>query len=246
MANLILVISMLSEKKWRFQSRRNLLLLQGTSGNVRTPATKPDRDDLEFSDAGDTSKKTKDVGVIEIIDEDPKMALRPKSIKMATSPTPAAGEQVTDADKKIINVDQISDISGLILPKGVSFKIDELNFTAASVRLKGQGHFRRILMRSGRKISLLLVLRTLILMRISELKRKNQRSNKKDSDFAHFSKRFIPRLRNMTPKNMVRLWILPFKPQPGVEEVEIYPVNPPYAYIQIIYDHTTHEYTYLV
>ena len=28
--------------------------------------------------------------------------------------------------------------------------------------------------------------------------------------------------------------------------MEIYPVNPPYAYIRIIYDHSTHEYTYQV
>ena len=50
----------------------------------------------------------------------------------------------------------------------------------------------------------------------------------------------------MIPRSMDRLLIISFKPQPGVEEVEIYPVNPPYAYIQIIYDHSTHEYTYQV
>jgi len=37
---------------------------------------------------------------------------------------------------------------------------------------------------------------------------------------------------------------LTYQPRPGIEEIELYPVNPPYAYIRITYDHTTHENTY--
>ncbi len=37
-----------------------------------------------------------------------------------------------------------------------------------------------------------------------------------------------------------RIW------RPGIEEIELYPVNEPYAYIRIFYDHSTHEYTYSV
>lgn len=32
----------------------------------------------------------------------------------------------------------------------------------------------------------------------------------------------------------------------GIEEIELYPVNEPYAYIRIIFDHNTHEYLYTV
>jgi len=39
---------------------------------------------------------------------------------------------------------------------------------------------------------------------------------------------------------------LTYKPSPGIEEVEIYPVHPPYAYIRILYDIVSHEYTYQV
>jgi flagellar protein FlaI len=39
---------------------------------------------------------------------------------------------------------------------------------------------------------------------------------------------------------------LKFPKRPGIEEIEYYPVNEPYAYIRIIYDHSTHEYTYEV
>ncbi|MDO9538679.1 MAG: hypothetical protein Q7J09_01555, partial [Methanocalculus sp.] len=39
---------------------------------------------------------------------------------------------------------------------------------------------------------------------------------------------------------------LTYKPAPGVEEIETYPVHPPYAYIRILYDVVSHEYTYQV
>ncbi|MDK2974746.1 MAG: archaeal flagellar protein FlaI [Methanofollis sp.] len=39
---------------------------------------------------------------------------------------------------------------------------------------------------------------------------------------------------------------LTFIPTPGIEEIELYPVNEPYAYVRIVYDNTSHEYTYEV
>lgn len=39
---------------------------------------------------------------------------------------------------------------------------------------------------------------------------------------------------------------LEYTPTPGVEEVEVYPVHPPYAYIRILYGILSHEYTYQV
>jgi archaeal flagellar protein FlaI len=39
---------------------------------------------------------------------------------------------------------------------------------------------------------------------------------------------------------------LTFQPPPGTEEIEVYPVNPPYAYIRITYSYSTHEYLYEV
>lgn len=37
---------------------------------------------------------------------------------------------------------------------------------------------------------------------------------------------------------------LTFEPPPGTEEIEVYPVNPPFAYIRITYNYSTHEYLY--
>ncbi|HOI13903.1 MAG TPA: secretion system protein E, partial [Methanoculleus sp.] len=39
---------------------------------------------------------------------------------------------------------------------------------------------------------------------------------------------------------------LTMRPSPGLEEIELYPVNEPYAYVRVTYDSTTHEYTYHV
>ena len=39
---------------------------------------------------------------------------------------------------------------------------------------------------------------------------------------------------------------LAMRPSPGLEEIELYPVNEPYAYVRVTYDSTTHEYTYNV
>jgi flagellar protein FlaI len=107
--------------------RESLGILLANSGTSQPPGSPPG------------NKKTKEDEVIEIIDEDPKAAVRAKSIKKVTSPPQATVEQVTDADQKIINVDQISDLSGLILPKGVSFKIDELKLHGRISAFEGTG-----------------------------------------------------------------------------------------------------------
>lgn len=39
---------------------------------------------------------------------------------------------------------------------------------------------------------------------------------------------------------------LMFQPPPGTEEIEVYPVNAPYAYVRITYNYSTHEYLYEV
>lgn len=48
------------------------------------------------------------------------------------------------------------------------------------------------------------------------------------------------------PKKHGPLVDLTFHPKAGIEEMEMYPVNEPYAYVRITYDHSTHEYTYHV
>ncbi|HEX3001387.1 MAG TPA: secretion system protein E, partial [Methanoregula sp.] len=64
---------------------------------------------------------------VEIHDEDPRVSHWKKKLKIAPEPalqTPA--EQGSDSEEKIISVDQITNLSGLILPKSATFEVEEL------------------------------------------------------------------------------------------------------------------------
>lgn len=58
--------------------------------------------------------------------------------------------------------------------------------------------------------------------------------------------KLVPKVEEYDPRLHGPLVDLSFTPAPGVEEVELYPVNEPYAYIRIVFDNTSHEYTYEV
>ena len=192
------------------------------------------------------NKKIKEDTVIEIIDEDPKAAVRAKSIKKVMSSPEAAVEQVTDADQKIVNVDQISDISGLILPKGVSFKIDELKLHGRISAFEGTGTLPPDFDEIWKKNFSTAGFKDLDIGSDIGIDTKKPKAEQKRFGLHTLFKAVHSTLEEYDPKKHGPLVDISFRPQPGIEEVEIYPVNPPYAYIQIIYDHTTHEYTYLV
>jgi flagellar protein FlaI len=219
-----------------------------TESQVAGPSS---REDLVFPDTGAQLKKTYQntqtlntaESEIQIIDEDPKAALRPKSIK--TTPTPPEIEPVTDADKKIVNVDQISDFSGLILPKGVSFKIDELQLHGRISSFEGTGTLPPDFDEIWKKNFSTAGFKDLDVESGIGLEKVKPGEAKKPW-FSALFKAIHTTLEEYDPKKHGPLVDISFKPSPGVEEVEIYPVNPPYAYVQIIYDHATHEYTYQV
>ncbi len=192
----------------------------------------------------DSLQKDQKENDIEIIDDDPKAVVRPKSIK-TSSPSPEI-ESVTDADKKIVNVDQISDFSGLILPKGVSFKIDELKLHGRISAFEGTGTLPPDFDEIWKKNFSTAGFKDLDIEANIGLEQIKPKSEPKKSWFSSLFKAIHTTLEEYDPKKHGPLVDISFKPSPGIEEVEIYPVNPPYAYIQIIYDHATHEYTYSV
>jgi flagellar protein FlaI len=192
----------------------------------------------------DSLQKDQKENDIEIIDEDPKAVVRPKSIK-TSGPSPEI-ESVTDADKKIVNVDQISDFSGLILPKGVSFKIDELKLHGRISAFEGTGTLPPDFDEIWKKNFSTAGFKDLDIEANIGLEQIKPKTEPKKSWFSSLFKAIHTTLEEYDPKKHGPLVDISFKPSPGIEEVEIYPVNPPYAYIQIIYDHATHEYTYSV
>jgi flagellar protein FlaI len=190
--------------------------------------------------------KTEKKQEIEIIDEDPKAALRTKSVKTATPTASAESDIVTEADKGIVNVDQLSEISGLILPKGVSFKIDELQLHGRISSFEGTGTLPPDFDDIWKKNFSTAGFKDLDIGSDIDIDKIKSKVEPKKFGFGSLFKAIHTTLEEYDPKKHGPLVDITFKPQPGIEEIEIYPVNAPYAYIQIIYDHTTHEYTYRV
>lgn len=147
-------------------------------------------------------------------------------------------------EETVISVDQINDLSGLILPKGATFQVEEIKiqdrsniFTikGGNDAIDGKDLFKSDISDAGIKTV----------------------SNAASEVHAEAGKGGI--LAKLNPINVIRkvpieynsrthgaLVDLTFRPRPGVEQTEIYPVNEPYAYVRITYDNATHEYLYEV
>jgi archaeal flagellar protein FlaI len=188
---------------------------------------------------------------IEIIDEDPRASLWkkkfPKKAKRAEeAEVPAAKE--TEADEKIITVDQITDLSGLILPKGATFQIDELRLHGHMTTFEGTGssvlpqEFAEIWKKEFSSAGF----KDLDIDEEIAADKEKVRPAPKKFALAGLFAAIRTEEEEYDPKQHGPLVDLSFTPAPGVEEMEMYPVNEPYAYIRIIYDHSTHEYTYQV
>ena len=190
--------------------------------------------------------KTEKKPEIEIINEDPKAAVRSKSIKTATPAALGESDNVTDADKGIVNIDQVSEISGLILPKGVSFKIDELQLHGRISSFEGTGTLPQDFDEIWKKNFSTAGFKDLDIDTDIDIDKIKTKTESKKFRLGSLFKAIHTTLEEYDPKKHGPLVDVTFKPQPGIEEIEIYPVNPPYAYIQIVYDHATHEYTYIV
>jgi len=185
--------------------------------------------------------------IIEIIDEDPKSAIRRKKVKSAAS---AAAQPVQGSviDEKIITVDQISDLSGLILPKGATFKIDEIQLHGRinAFETTGSGSLPREMDEIFRREFSTAGFKDLDIGGDSEAEKEKTLSVPKKFSISSLFNAIRSEQEEYDPKRHSPLVDLVFTPSPGLEEMEMYPVNEPYAYVRITYDHSTHEYTYHV
>ncbi|MBP1929402.1 flagellar protein FlaI [Methanolinea mesophila] len=174
------------------------------------------------------------------------------------APPQAAGPEFTPAKKTIwsegnageaeggvISIDQIDDLSGLILPRGASFEIDELKIRNQSGIFSPKGT-EGIPFQSEE-------------LRKSDISQSGMRTiaqeaagveaeGEKKSAFSKLNILSVIRheVVEYNPRIHGPMVNLKWRPKPGMEEIEMYPVNEPYAYVRIIYDHATHEYTYEV
>lgn len=192
--------------------------------------------------------------VVEITEEeDPRenrtsRFFKKKKAEKVGAPTDQIGKSaVTESDERIISADQISEFSGLILPKGATFHVDEINLHGRMQAFESTGTgslppelaeiWKREFSTSGFKDL------------ESELTLADKGTDKGTEKKSWFSALFSAiRSENVEydPKIHGPLVDLTFEPKPGIEVMDTYPVNDPYAYVRVIYDHSTHEYTYQV
>jgi flagellar protein FlaI len=217
-----------------------------TGKDVRESLGKLLANDDAYLASSQQKEKTEKKQEIEIINEDPKAAVRPKLVKTATPSSSVETEAVTNADKGIVNVDQISEISGLILPKGVSFKIDELQLHGRISSFEGTGTLPPDFDEIWKKNFSTAGFKDLDIGADIEIDKLKAKPGPKKFGLGSLFRAIHTTIEEYDPKKHGPLVDVTLKPQPGIEEIEIYPVNPPYAYIRIVYDHATHEYTYVV
>ncbi|OPX72930.1 MAG: hypothetical protein A4E38_00362 [Methanoregulaceae archaeon PtaB.Bin108] len=147
-------------------------------------------------------------------------------------------------EETVISVDQINDLSGLILPKGATFQVEEIKiqdrsniFTikGGNDAIAGKDLFKSDISDTGIK-------------KVSEAASEVHAEAGKGGILSKLNPinviRKVPVEYN--PRTHGALVDLTFRPRPGVEQTEIYPVNEPYAYVRITYDNATHEYLYEV
>jgi len=187
--------------------------------------------------------------VIEIIDEDPKAAVRKrKAAKKVVYENADETPQGTESEEKIISVDQITDLSGLILPKGATFKIDEINLHGRINAFEGTGssalpaEFAEIWKKEFSAAGF----KDLDIDEETITEKAKAKPVAKKFGLGSIFRAIRAEQEEYDPKVHGPLVDLSFVAQPGIEEMDMYPVNEPYAYVRITYDHATHEYMYNV
>jgi flagellar protein FlaI len=186
---------------------------------------------------------------VEIIEEDPRETLASSVVQKVKYASQPAVVTESEADERIISVDQISDLSGLILPKGATFKIEELKLHGRinAFESSGTGTLPPELDEIWKREFTSVGFKDLdIGEEIALEKEKPKLSGVKKFGFSALFQAIRSEVVEYNPRQHGPLVELTYDPKPGVEEMEMYPVNEPYAYVRILYDHSTHEYTYQV
>jgi len=243
----------LSGKDMR-ESLGKMLARAGAAPAEAEPATVPQKPAPARAAPRPVPQPAAEEEVIEIIDEDPKAALRkakPAKAAKKVMPAPEPEEEspvVADGDEKIISVDQITDLSGLILPKGATFKVEEINLHGRINAFEGTGgsglptEFAEIWKKEFSTAGF----KDLDIDEEIVTEKVKAKPEAKKFGLGSLFKAIRPELVEYDPKVHGPMVDLTFAPKPGIEEMEMYPVNEPYAFVRITYDHSTHEYMYHV
>jgi flagellar protein FlaI len=152
------------------------------------------------------------------------------------------GEQ-DGTEEAIVSVDEIKDISNLILPKGATFAIDEvkLHERTAVFDVKG-GVVPSEIVESWQSQLPAGVIKDIVIGKEAGEETKPRGLLGR----LNIMKVIRKEVEEYNPRLHGPLVDLAFRPAPNIEEVEVYPVNEPFAFIRVLHDNSTHEYTYQV
>lgn len=158
---------------------------------------------------------------------------RPKKTK--------SGSGTSRSGRAVVSVDEIKDLSGLVLPRVATFQIDELKI------LERTTPYTVSPPRDLSKEAASVWKTGMPATGLEDVSGTAEDAGKKGilSSFS-LSKIIHRQIRDYDPATDGPLADLTILPTPGIEEIELYPVNDPYAYIRIFYDHSAHEYHYVV
>jgi flagellar protein FlaI len=168
--------------------------------------------------------------------------LGPKQTRWSGGAIPDAGDDDGAASVGITDAEDIDALSELILPKAAVFDVEELALdrSAHDVPL-GVGTLPPEIDTLWKESfpTITEEARNVVIGKDTE---------KKGGIFGKINlfTKLTRKVEEYNPRLHGPLVDLAFTPKPGVEEVELYPVNEPYAYIRIVYDNASHEYTYEV
>ena len=150
-----------------------------------------------------------------------------------------------DLDAGVVSVEELGNLADLILPKSATFAVEELSIS------RGEHHFDFV--DNARVVSefddLFARAYSSTTLAAAAAQAAVPAEESTQSRFG-FLKMFHPKaeevIEEYNPTLHGPLVDLSMRSSPGLEEIELYPVNEPYAYVRVTYDGTTHEYTYNV
>lgn len=154
-------------------------------------------------------------------------------------------EQVADTRKGVISVEEIGEYHEMILPKGATFEVEDLHLepSLSAFDLIDKGQVLQEIDEIWKPGFPSIELEETV---FGELGGAEAEEAPKASRIGKLFTSIRAKIIEYDPRIHGPLVDLSMKPVQGIEEVELYPVNEPYAYIRVVYDNATHEYIYQV
>ena len=146
----------------------------------------------------------------------------------------------------VVSVDELGNLADLILPKGATFEVEELHIKRNERQFDFVDNARVVsefdeLFTEAFSSATLAAAAAATEVPVEDVP---------EPRFGFLERFHLPKtvevIEEYNPVLHGPLVDLSMRPSPGLEEIELYPVNEPYAYVRVTYDSTTHEYTYNV